>query len=118
MKALDTPMLSIVVPCFNDASGLREFHRRTRDAAMCEVGQSYEIVLVDDGSRDSTWQVIEEIAQTDFRVLGMRLTRNFGHQAAVTAGLAMYVRRKARPVDRQRPAGSSGAARANDAGDG
>jgi dolichol-phosphate mannosyltransferase len=89
MNASGNPALSIVAPCYNESSGLREFYRRARDAAACEVGRSYEIVLVDDGSRDATWEVIEELALADRSVLGVRLTRNFGHQAAITAGLAV-----------------------------
>ncbi len=81
--------LSIVAPCYNEAAGLREFYRRAVNAATESVGCSYEFILVDDGSRDETWQVIEELAHRDHRVTGLRLTRNFGHQAAVTAGLAI-----------------------------
>jgi dolichol-phosphate mannosyltransferase len=99
MNASGTPALSIVAPCYNEAPGLREFYRRARDAAEREVGASYEIVLVDDGSRDSTWQVIEELAQADRSVLGVRLTRNFGHQAAATAGLAVCTGKRVLLID-------------------
>src|SRR5215470_11584098 len=87
----EMPALSIVAPCFNEATGLREFHRRARAAAEAHVAGRYEIVLVDDGSRDATWQVIEELAQHDPHVLGVRLMRNSGHQVAATAGLALAI---------------------------
>lgn len=81
--------LSIVAPCYNEAGGLREFYRRSVRAAIGAVGYRYELILVDDGSIDETWQIIEELGQADHRVTGLRLTRNFGHQAAVTAGLSV-----------------------------
>ena len=85
--------VSIVAPCYNEADGLREFHRRASAAAEAVLGTAHpapahEIVLVDDGSRDATWQVISELAETDPHVVGVRLMRNHGHQLAVTAGLS------------------------------
>jgi dolichol-phosphate mannosyltransferase len=86
--------ISIVAPCYNEAEGLREFHRRVSDSARAALagdrtGTGYEIVLVDDGSRDATWDVISELAEADPRVVGVRLMRNHGHQLAVTAGLSL-----------------------------
>jgi len=82
----DSPAVSFVVPCFNEAAVLPEalarMHAAARDAAL-----DYEIVVVDDGSSDSTWQVLEKAASADHNVRGIRLSRNFGHQAALTAGL-------------------------------
>ena len=79
-------MLSIVAPCFNEAEGIREFHRRVH--AVCKHYASHEIILVDDGSKDETWREISALAHEDPRVRGLRLSRNFGHQAALTAGLS------------------------------
>jgi len=86
--------LSIVAPCYNEADGLREFHRRVSAAAQAALAPGRaepgcEIILVDDGSRDSTWQVISGLAEADPRVVGVRLMRNHGHQLAVTAGLSL-----------------------------
>ena len=81
----ETPFLSIVVPCFNEADGLEEFYRRASAAA--EAFGAFEIVLVDDGSKDATWSVIKSLCAEDLAVQGIRLSRNFGHQAALTAGL-------------------------------
>ena len=80
--------LSVVAPCHNEEESLAEFHRRTAAAAAVAVGESYEIVLVDDGSTDATWAGIEALSATDPRVVGVRLMRNHGHQLAATAGLA------------------------------
>ncbi len=79
------PALSIVAPCFNEAMGVKEFHRRV-SAAASGFG-AYEMILVDDGSSDSTWAEISALCTNDPHVRGLRLSRNFGHQAALTAGL-------------------------------
>lgn len=79
--------LSIVVPCFNEEACLPELHRRLSAAARQAVGEDYELVLVNDGSRDRTWQVMRELTEGDRRVLAVNLSRNHGHQLALTAGL-------------------------------
>ena len=79
--------LSLVVPCYNEADGLGELLRRTTTAAEAEFGDSYEIVLVDDGSADETWSKISEAADRDGHIVGVKLARNHGHQIALTAGL-------------------------------
>ncbi|MXP64561.1 glycosyltransferase [Roseomonas sp. M0104] len=80
------PLVSVVAPCYNEEESLREFHGRVAAACSGLTG-SYEIVLVDDGSKDATWQVIEALADDDPHVVGVRLLRNHGHQLAATAGL-------------------------------
>src|SRR5205807_9626457 len=62
-------------------------HRRIRDA-LEPVTTDFELVLVDDGSPDASWPVIRELSAVDDRVVGLRLSRNFGQHAAITAGLA------------------------------
>jgi glycosyltransferase involved in cell wall biosynthesis len=79
--------LSVVAPCYNEAPGLREFHQRVSAACRAEVGEGYEIVLVNDGSRDGTWSVMGELAGSDRHVVAVNLSRNHGHQLALTAGL-------------------------------
>ena len=81
------PRLSIVVPCFNEQACITELHRRLTAAARTAVGGDYEIVLVNDGSRDGSWLAMENLAATDSRVVGVNLSRNHGHQLALTAGL-------------------------------
>ncbi|HYX03224.1 MAG TPA: glycosyltransferase family 2 protein [Reyranella sp.] len=82
------PVLSVVAPCFNEQEVLPEFLRRIH-AVLDGIGGSSEIVLVDDGSRDGTWQAMTEAAAKSPRVVGVRLMRNHGHQLALTAGLTV-----------------------------
>ena len=79
-------LLSVVAPCYNEAEGLAEFVRQTK-AVLAELGARHEIVLVNDGSRDATLAVARALAAADPAVRVVNLLRNFGHQAAVTAGL-------------------------------
>ena len=79
--------LSIVVPCFNEEACLPELHRRLSAAARSAFGEDYEIVLINDGSKDRTWPVMRELAAGDPHVAGLNLSRNHGHQLALTAGL-------------------------------
>lgn len=78
--------LSVVVPCFNEESVLSITHERLR-AALDAIGMPWEILYVDDGSRDRTREILLVLAATDERVKVISLSRNFGHQIAVTAGL-------------------------------
>jgi len=83
---LTTCKLAIVAPCFNEAAGLSEFVRRVK-AVCATLGCAHEIVLVNDGSRDQTLAVALDLASRDPAIRVVNLLRNFGHQAAVTAGL-------------------------------
>lgn len=78
--------LSIVAPCYNEESGLPEFIRRVK-AVCAHLSCTHEIVLVNDGSQDRTLAVAWELAANDATIRVVNLLRNFGHQAAVTAGL-------------------------------
>lgn len=79
--------LSIVVPVYNCEGCLRALHERLT-AAVQDLGITYELVLVDDRSGDRSWDAIQEIGERDSAVTGVRLSRNFGQHAAITAGLA------------------------------
>lgn len=76
---------SIVVPVFNEESGLEELYRRL-EGLMARLDGPAEVILVDDGSRDRSFSIIESICQRDARFQALRLSRNFGHQMALTAG--------------------------------
>jgi glycosyltransferase involved in cell wall biosynthesis len=80
--------LSIVVPCFNEQEVLREFHRQMTAAARPLFRQKFELIFVDDGSTDDTWKIINELSAEDRNVAAVRLSRNHGHQLALTAGLS------------------------------
>ena len=81
------PALSIVVPCFNEEACLGPLHERLGNAARSAVGDDYEIVLVNDGSRDGSWSLMRKIVADDRHVVAVNLSRNHGHQLALTAGL-------------------------------
>lgn len=80
--------LSVVAPCFNEQHVLHEFLRRISQACASCVDGSYEIVAVNDGSSDGTWRMIAEAANASPHVVGINLSRNHGHQLAVSAGLS------------------------------
>ena len=79
--------LSIVVPCFNEEACLNELHARLGSAARMAVGEDYELVLVNDGSRDASWPIMQRLSAEDPHVVAINLSRNHGHQLALTAGL-------------------------------
>ncbi len=79
--------LSVVVPVFNEEEVITETHRRLMAACLAHGPATFEIVYVDDGSSDGTWDFLSEIARQDERVVAVKLSRNFGHQLALTAGL-------------------------------
>jgi len=81
--------LSVVVPCYNEEEGVAELHRRVSDTCNDCVGEDYELVLVNDGSSDDTWKIMCELSQADKHVVALNLSRNHGHQLALSAGLQM-----------------------------
>ncbi|NTW01040.1 MAG: glycosyltransferase family 2 protein [Oscillochloris sp.] len=81
-----SPTYSIIVPVHNEATGLPELHRRVR-AVMVKIGEPWELLLINDGSHDNSAAVIASLCDQDTHVRGISLTRNFGFQVAVTAGL-------------------------------
>jgi dolichol-phosphate mannosyltransferase len=80
------PEISVVVPLFDESETLDELHGRLR-ATLYGLGLDHEIVLVDDGSRDGTAERLDALREADPALVVLHLSRNFGHQAAVTAGL-------------------------------
>ncbi|WP_245509397.1 glycosyltransferase family 2 protein [Bradyrhizobium zhanjiangense] len=76
------------MPCYNEEDGIAELIRRCRQSASDIAGDDYEIVLVDDGSADGTWQAVSAETERGRNIVGIRLSRNFGHQVALTAGLS------------------------------
>src|SRR4051812_32040558 len=80
------PVISVVVPIFNEEENLPELRRRLA-AALDSIGNDWEIVFVDDGSRDASPEILRRFHDEDARCKSIRLSRNFGHQPAVTAGV-------------------------------
>jgi polyisoprenyl-phosphate glycosyltransferase len=80
-------VISVVVPALNEEDGVRELYARITAASAHWPDTQLELILVDDGSTDSTLAICRELAQADHRFKIVSLTRNFGHQPAVSAGL-------------------------------
>jgi dolichol-phosphate mannosyltransferase len=78
--------LCVVSPCFNEAAGIRAFYAALKGVLVSLADLEHRIVLVDDGSTDETLRVLNELADDDERVRIYSLSRNFGHQVALTAG--------------------------------
>lgn len=79
--------LSVIVPCYNEEESLPELYRRVSNVCHNCVGDSYELVLINDGSKDNTWRTMCKLTETDKHVLAVDLSRNYGHQIALSAGL-------------------------------
>lgn len=80
-------LLSVVVPCFNEELVIQETHRQLVAALEGRTGMALEIIYVNDGSSDKTLELLRGIQLADVRVKVLALSRNFGHQIAVSAGL-------------------------------
>lgn len=86
---MNSVFLSVVVPCYDESDGIYELHRRVSAVCKTHVGDSYEFVLVNDGSADGTWGAMKEISKRDKHVVAVDLSRNHGHQLALSAGLSV-----------------------------
>jgi dolichol-phosphate mannosyltransferase len=82
----DVPDLSVVLPVFNEEASVRPLYDRLC-AVLARTRLTYELLFVNDGSRDRSWDRILEIGNVDRNVRGVNLSRNFGHQIAITAGI-------------------------------
>jgi dolichol-phosphate mannosyltransferase len=79
-------MFSVIIPIYNEEKTLPELHRRLA-ATLQPLGRNSEIILIDDGSRDRSFTLMKEARDRDRRVKIIRLSRNFGHQIAISAGI-------------------------------
>jgi glycosyltransferase involved in cell wall biosynthesis len=77
--------LSLVIPLFNEDESLRELHKWIVNT-LTSQNISFEIIFVDDGSNDHSWQVIEELSRQDLNVRGIKFRRNYGKSAALSSG--------------------------------
>jgi len=80
------PRLSIIIPAFNEEGNVKAVYIELL-RVLDPVESSWELIFVDDGSTDKTWHIIDTLNQADCRIKGIRLSRNFGHQYALLAGL-------------------------------
>lgn len=83
----ESPAVSVVIPCYNEEDVLEELYSRVFGACQTVIGENFEVVFVDDGSRDKTREILTEFSQRDARAVCVFLARNHGHQLALTAGL-------------------------------
>src|SRR4051812_40118463 len=86
MPAQPRPVLSVVIPMYNEAEIVREMHRRLA-AVMTALRTPWEVIYVNDGSRDASLSIIERLQQVDGHIAVVNLSRNFGKEIATTAGL-------------------------------
>ena len=85
MQRFDQPEISVVIPLFNEEESIPALHQ-SLTAALESYGHPYEIIIVDDGSRDRSYELLADLAQRDSRLSVIRLRRNFGQTAAFAAG--------------------------------
>lgn len=81
-----TPLISIIVPCHNETANLRSLHAALSDV-LRHCSERFELIFVDDGSRDDTVETLRQLAAGDPRIRIVELVRNFGKEIAITAGL-------------------------------
>ncbi len=81
------PELSVVIPAYNECTNINQLYVELNDV-LSNLGMSWEVIFVDDGSTDAGWQEILALHEKDSHVKGIRLSRNFGHQYALFAGLS------------------------------
>ncbi len=87
MNEIGNRLISLVIPCYNEAEVIGILRKEiTSLAQRLEAKYRFEFIFVDDGSRDNTWELIRNFANNDERVKGIALSRNFGHQIALTCG--------------------------------
>lgn len=79
--------ISVVIPCFNEEANLELLVARVTTACMGAVSGSFEIVLVNDGSRDDSWSIMATLANDNPHIVAVNLAANYGHQLALSAGL-------------------------------
>jgi len=91
--------LSAIVPCHNEAGGLPLLLSRLLNACRTAVGGDFEIILVNDGSEDATWTLIEKAAASGGPVIGVNLARRYGQQIALSAGLSLARGRRILIID-------------------
>ena len=80
-------ILSVVVPCYNEEQNILHLHQRLSAVLEEYRVKGIEIILVNDGSQDNTWEMIQQVCAQDDSVIGIHLSRNFGHQMALSCGL-------------------------------
>src|SRR5262245_3899301 len=86
-SAPEADLLSLVIPVYNERESLAALHSEISEVAQA-LPQRIEIIFIDDGSKDGSWDIIRELAASDERVRGIKFRRNFGKAAALEAGFS------------------------------
>lgn len=81
------PIISVVIPVYNEEENLPELYRRLETVLEEDLQVTYEIIFVDDGSKDSSWAIVERLHNENKNTKGVKFSRNFGHHIAITAGI-------------------------------
>ncbi len=77
--------ISVVIPVYNEETSLKPLYAKLKKT-LEEINRPYEIIFIDDGSKDSSWEILKHLRKQDKNIKLIRLTRNFGQTAAITAG--------------------------------
>jgi dolichol-phosphate mannosyltransferase len=85
MEKINNTILSVIVPCLNEENNLIEFKSRIIKV-INDLSITYKIYFIDDGSTDKSWKIIKDFSNEDKNILGIKLSKNFGHQNAISAG--------------------------------
>jgi dolichol-phosphate mannosyltransferase len=85
MNKINNITLSVIVPCLNEEKNLIEFKGRI-SKVINDLSITYKIYFIDDGSTDKSWEIIKDFSSEDKNILGIKLSKNFGHQNAISAG--------------------------------
>jgi len=85
MEKINNTILSVIVPCLNEENNLIEFKSRIKKV-INDLSITYKIYFIDDGSTDKSWEIIKDFSNEDINILGIKLSKNFGHQNAISAG--------------------------------
>jgi glycosyltransferase involved in cell wall biosynthesis len=85
MEKINNTILSVIVPCLNEENNLIEFKSRIIKV-INDLSITYKIYFIDDGSTDKSWEIIKDFSNEDKNILGIKLSKNFGHQNAISAG--------------------------------
>lgn len=79
--------ISVIIPVYNEEGNLPELYKRLINVLENDLHVTYDIIFVDDGSKDNSWNIIEDLHKQNTKVKGIKFSRNFGHQIAITAGI-------------------------------
>lgn len=92
-------ILSVIVPCYNEADCIESFHKRITETLGDSSRFDYELIYIDDGSKDNTVEKLKLLSNNDVRVVVVELSRNFGKESALTAGLKVSKGDMVVPID-------------------